>query len=326
MNIVCKAWRMSLLATTSAGLVSSMSLAASVAQFQAAGNILVCDQTDQAIGIYDASGVNVWRWSARDDDGIPGPFKMRFAQNVAEAKPFDGGRKIGMVACGGAWAVVDRSTHKAAAWGTNDGWGHSIECVGNDVVAVVSTGGTGGNSLFLFDIYGEAARNPKLQKTSRLRFDSPHGLHYDGKSLWVLDAAGLHRCSVSGGRGKSPTAKVEEYWPFAPLGVTGGHDLRPVPRSALLALTTHEKILFFDLSAKAWREKLFISRGDVKGFDPFPDGKSFLVTSAKTQWWTDSLELCTMDFRSGRSTFKPFRTLPGRKIYKARFAGEFKTR
>ena len=121
----------------------------------AATEIVVCDQLKQTIDIYDDAGSNVWRWTAVDDPGIPGKFKAAFAGNVAEAKSVDGGEKILMVSCGGRWAVVDRATCRAEAWGTNQGWSHSIELVGKDVVAVVSTGG--GNSLFLFDISGEAA-------------------------------------------------------------------------------------------------------------------------------------------------------------------------
>nr|MCR5838224.1 hypothetical protein [Kiritimatiellia bacterium] len=236
-----------------------------------------------------------------------------------ESKPFAGGAKIGMVSCGGRWAVIDRSKREAVAWGKCKGWAHSIELIGPDVVAVVSTGGSGGNSLFLFDISGEAAMNPSKQKQSVLKFDSPHGLHYDGKSLWLVDTPGLHRCSISRGADGAPVAKVEKTWPFAELGVIHGHDLRPVPRTSLLAMTTHEKVLFFDMKAESWRKDLFIEKQDVKAFDPAPDGKSFLVTMAKTRWWTDSLEKCTPGKAGEEPAFAPSLVIPGAKIYKARW-------
>lgn len=285
----------------------------------AAPEIVVCDQLNQTIDIYDAAGSNVWRWTAADDPGIPGKFKGAFAGNVAEAKSVDGGKKILMVACGGRWAVIDRATCRATAWGTNTGWSHSIELAGKDVVAVVSTGGGGGNSLFLFDISGEAAMKPELQKQSVLAFDSPHGLHYDGKWLWLIDTPGLHRCALSRGKDGAPAATVEKTWPFAPLGTSDGHDLRPVPGTSLLAITTNEKILFFDMATEKWREDIFVDRPAVKGFDPSPDGRSFLVTTAKTKWWTDSLELCMLDEKGGKAAFTPFRTIPGARIYKARW-------
>ena len=173
-----------------------------------ADEIVVCDQLKQTIDIYDAGGSNVWRWCAKDDPGIAGGDKGGFMNNVAESKPFAGGSKIGMVSCGGRWAVIDRAAHKVTAWGRCNGWAHSIEMVGPDVVAVVSTGGTGGNSLFLFDVTGDMAMNPYRQKKSTLQFDSPHGLHYDGKNLWLVDTPGLHRCSISRDAEGVPVAKI----------------------------------------------------------------------------------------------------------------------
>ena len=286
---------------------------------KAADEIVVCDQKGQTIDIYDAGGSNVWRWCAKDDPGIPGGDRYGFLENVAECKPFCGGAKIGMVSCGGRWAVIDREKRRACAWGRCGGWAHSIELVGSNVVAVVSTGGAGGNTLFLFDVSGDAAMNPQKQKKSTLLFDSPHGLHYDGKSLWLVDTPGLHRCSISRDTDGAPVAKVEKTWPFSELGVIHGHDLRPVPRTALLAMTTHEKVLFFDMKTESWREDMFIERVDVKAFDPSPDGKTFLVTTAKTKWWTDSLEVYTLGKKCGELGFSPSLVVPGAKIYKARW-------
>ena len=284
-----------------------------------ADEIVLCDQLKQTIDIYSAEGLNVWRWCPKDDPDIAGGDKGGFMNNVAESKPFAGGSKIGMVSCGGRWAVIDRAAHKVTAWGRCNGWAHSIEMVGPDVVAVVSTGGTGGNSLFLFDITGDMAMNPYRQKKSTLQFDSPHGLHYDGKNLWLVDTPGLHRCSISRDAEGVPVAKVEKTWPFSELGVAHGHDLRPVPRTTLLAMTTHEKVLFFDMKTESWREDMFIERQDVKAFDPAPDGKSFLVTTAKTKWWTDSLEIFTPGKKGGEPVFSPSLVIPGAKIYKARW-------
>ena len=281
--------------------------------------IVLCDQKEQTVDIYNAGGSNIWRWCAKDDPNIPGDGKVGFIDNVAEAKPFAGGSKIGVVACGGRWAVVDREKRKACAWGKCSGWAHSIELVGLDVVAVVSTGGAGGNSLFLFDISGDAAMNPSQQKKSVLKFDSPHGLHYDGKMLWLVDTPGLHRCSISHNADGAPIAKVKNTWSFAELGVSHGHDLRPVPRTTLLAMTTHEKVLFFDMKTERWREDMFIVKQDVKAFDPAPDGRSFLVTTAKTEWWTDSLEIFTPGKKGDETLVTPSLVIPGAKIYKARF-------
>lgn len=281
--------------------------------------ILLCNQKEQTIDIYDSLGTNVWRWCAKDDLGLPNGDKRAFMRNVAESKPFDGGLRIGMVTCGGRWAIIDRKKCKAVAWGRCKGWAHSIELVGSGVVAVVSTGGSGGNSLFLFDISGDAAMDPSKQKKSALKFNSPHGLHYDGMSLWLVDTIGLHRCSISRNVDCAPVAKVEETWHFSQLGVIHGHDLRPVPRTSLLCMTTHEKVLFFDMNSSSWRKDLFIDRQDVKAFDPAPDGKSFLVTKAKVKWWTDSLETCVFADDGRDVKFEASLVVPGAKMYKARW-------
>ena len=282
-----------------------------------AGEIVLCDQSGQTIDIYDAGGSNVWRWCPKDDPGLPGGDKGAFLNNVGECKPFAGGTKIGMVSCGGRWAILDRARRAAVAWGWCKGLAHSIELVGPDVVAVVAT--DGGNALYLFDVSGDAAMNPRKQRISKLPFDSPHGLHYDGRSLWLVDTPGLHRCSISRDADGTPVANVEKTWPFSELGVIHGHDLRPVPRTPLLVLTTQEKVLFFDTKTESWREDLFIERRDVKGFDPAPDGKSFLVTTAKTKWWTDALETCTPGKDGEAPAFAPSLVIPGAKIYKARW-------
>ena len=61
------------------------------------------------------------------------------------------------------------------------------------------------------------------------------------------------------------------------------------------------------------------AEGAVKAFDPAPDGKSFLVTTAKTKWWTDSLEICTLGEKDESAAFTPSLVIPGAKIYKARW-------
>ena len=221
-----------------------------------------------------------------------------------------------MVACGGRWAVIDRKANKAVAWGKNDGWGHSIELLPDDIVAVVSTGGNNGTAAFLFDIKGEAALDPYKQKGKRFQFDMPHGLHWDSgaKKLYVVDTPGLHLCKAGRNKKGELLLEVEKTWAFKDLGVIHGHDLRPVPCTSQIVMTTHEKVLFFDMKKGEWLKDKFIDRQDVKAFDPAADGKTFLVSVAKTKWWTDTLEI--WDEKGG---FRKLRTFAGAKIYKARW-------
>ena len=279
------------------------------------GQIVVCDQADQSIKIYDGER-EVWKWTAADDPAIPAGDRGGFACNVAECKACDGGRAIAMVSCGSRWAVVDRMTKRARAWGRNPGWGHSIEVLPDDRVAVVSTGGDGGSAVFLYDVKGAAGTDPAKQRMRRFAFDMPHGLHWDGGRLWVVDTPGLHRCKVGRDAAGEFTLEVERSWLFKELGVIHGHDLRPVTIGGVphLVLTTQEKVLFFDLGRLAWDENRFIDRRDVKTFDPNEDASGYLVTVARTRWWTDTIEI--YDAKSG---FRDYRTFPGAKIYKARW-------
>jgi hypothetical protein len=43
------------------------------------------------------------------------------------------------------------------------------------------------------------------------------------------------------------------------------------------------------------------------------------VTTAKTKWWTDSLEICTPGKKGEAAAFTPSLVIPGAKIYKARW-------
>ena len=298
-----------------AGLLAAGGVAAVMAD-----DIVVCDQADQAIKIYDGSRV-IWKWTGAADPVIPKGDKAGFAGNVADCKAYDGGKTIAMVACGSRWAVIDRKAKKAVAWGKNAGWGHSIELLPDDIVAVVSTGGDNGSAVFLFDIKGEAALDPSKQKGKRFPFDMPHGLHWDSgaKKLYVVDTPGLHLCKAGRNKEGELVLEVEKTWAFKDLGVIHGHDLRPVPRTSQLVMTTHEKILFFDMKKGDWIKDLFIVRQDVKAFDPAADGKRFLVSVAKTKWWTDTLEICTRDPKTKGWGFENLRTFPGAKIYKARW-------
>ena len=279
--------------------------------------IIPCDQADQTIKIYEGGRLG-WKWAAADNPTIPRAACAGFAGNVAECKSVDGGRKIAMVSCGSRWAVIDRATTNAVAWGEAPGWCHSIETLPDDRIAVVSTGGPDGSAVFLFDVKGDAATNPARQRMKRFPFDMPHGLHWDGRRLWVVDTPGLHQCKVGCDAAGDFTLEVEKSWLFNDLGVFRGHDLRPTSVNGVpyLVLTTHEKVLFFNLQTQAWDSSRFIERLDVKGFDPNGQGQ-YLATVARTKWWTDTLEI--YDEKSG---FREALTIPGAKIYKARWLSQ----
>ena len=287
-----------------------------------ASDIIICDQAgDQSIRVYDASlpgdslGEPKWIWSGPRDTVIPAAMRKKFLGNLAECKPTADGKSILVAACSGCWAVVDYNTCKANAWGVNKMMSHSIELVGDDVVAVVATGGKFyAGLLYLFDIKGDKALQPKKQNSTAFWFDNPHGLHWDSKTgiLWVLDTPSLTPCSVSRAPDGKFILKRLDAYSLVEKGLTYGHDLRPVPGTRLLALTTHEKVMFFDMDKRVFLEDRSIVKRDVKAYDPGKDGKD-LVTTARTKWWTDTIEIC----EDGK--IRDYKKLPGAKIYKARW-------
>ena len=284
-------------------------------------DIIVCDQADQAIKIYRGTEV-VWRWAGAEDTTIPSSDRSGFSGNVAECKIVKNGTAVAMAANGGRWAVVGLAETNVLAWGKSSGWPHSIELLPNDIVAVAATdtSNPANKGVYLYDVSGSRAKSPNSQNRTQFAMDNPHGLYWDvtlGR-MFVSDTQGLHMCRV-GYDGTTFSLDVEQTWLIAPLGLTYAHDLMPVPGSRLLAMTTYEQIVFFDMDSLDWHRDLTIWRMDAKCFDPHRDGKHFLVTVPKAgfspTWCTDTIETYSAD-----ESFRVYLTIPGSKLYKARWA------
>lgn len=283
-------------------------------------DIIVCDQADQAIKIYRGTEV-VWRWAGEEDTTIPAGDRSGFSGNVAECKIVKNGTAVAMAANGGRWAVVGLAETNVLAWGKSSGWPHSIELLPNDIVAVAATdtSNPANKGVYLYDVSGSRAKSPNSQNRTQFAMDNPHGLYWDSTlgRMFVSDTQGLHMCRV-GYDGTTFSFEVEQTWLIAPLGLTYAHDLMPVPGSRLLAMTTYEQIVFFDIDALDWRKDLTIWRMDAKCFDPHRDGVHFLVTVPKAgfspTWCTDTIETYSAD-----ESFHQYLVIPGSKLYKARW-------
>ncbi len=312
--------------STTSFFISALLFYASVLQASSSNpnpphqELVACDQLDQTIKIYDTKGRILWKWSSYSDDTIPAAAKADFAHNVAEAKPLNGGRQIAMVTCGGCWAILDRQSCKAVAWGLNQGWTHTIEVLPDDTVCVAATGGKGGSAVFLYDIKGEKALQPKMQNAARFQFQNPHGLHWDGERLWVLDDPGLHQCKIGRETDGRFTLERCKSWFFNEVADTdSGHDLRPIPGTDILVLSTNEMILFFDIAKKQWLKERSLNWRIAKGVDPCADGSLFLVTTATKKWWTDTLRLYDPTRNLVNKQCPILFTVPNARFYKARW-------
>jgi hypothetical protein len=91
-----------------------------------------------------------------------------------------------------------------------------------------------------------------------------------------------------------------------------------VPGRDILSMTTHEKVIFFDLNKKEWINEMALFVPDAKGFDVAPDGKTYLLTVANhlfnPPWTTDTLHYYTEE-----TGYRVFHRIIGGKFYKARW-------
>lgn len=278
-----------------------------------AEDILVINDADQSVAIYDStlpmddSKALLWRWRKADDPTVTSGLTGGFA----EGKPFADGTQVG-VAGGGGWAIIDRATCKAVAFGTAGGSPHTIERIGANIVAVAST--TGAHAVYLYDIEGEKALNPSQQHAKSFGFHYPHGLCWDAAAsrLYVADSDGLHRCVV-GYDGTTFTLTKEKSFPSSAAGVTHIHDLRPIAGTTVLAMSSIEKLIFFDTATEKWLKERFITCPDAKSFDPSADAQRFILSIPETSWITSTATLLE------RGRFSAYRHRTGGQFYKIRW-------
>lgn len=265
-------------------------------------DVVVCDQADQAIKIYHGTNC-VWTWSDSKYNG-----------NVAECKPMNGNRWIGVAVNNGRWCIIDRGTKELVTYGTTPGMPHSIELLPNDIVAVAATDTSGdqvNKGVYLFDISGGG----EAKNRTKFPVDNPHGFHWDpvAERLYVTDTYRLNRCIVGYAEGVF-SFEVEKSWAVAPMGLTYVHDLRPVVGTTQLVLTTYEKVVYFDMEKEAWVPEKFFYCSDTKCADPAPDGWKLLLSIPQTSWITDTIIVYTPEYG-----FEGYVTIPGAKMYKARW-------
>ena len=277
-------------------------------------DVVVCDQADQAIKIYHGTNC-VWTWKGSSATDIPPDSRNKFAGNVAECKPMNGNRWIGMTANSGGWAIIDRETKAVIAWGETAGYPHSIELLDDGVVAIASTDTATADQhnkgVYLYDI----SAGGKATNGRQFAIDNPHGFHWDGAAerLYVTDTYRLNRCTV-GYSGGEFSLEVEASWAIAPLGLTYAHDLMRVPGTKQLVMTTYEKVVYFDMEKESWVPEKAFYCSDTKCADPAPDGWKLLLSIPQTSWITDTIIVYTPEYG-----FEDYVTIPGAKMYKARW-------
>ncbi len=249
----------------------------------AADPVTICGG-DEIYQIDPAAGhdTRLWSWRAKDRPEIPEALRGTFS-TTDECKPADGGRRMLVCSSGGGCALLEMPSGKALWWArvTN---AHSIESLPDNGIAVAASVGGTGNKVVFFD-----AAVPE-KPVAEIALPSAHGLVWDAgrNGLWALGFKELLFLTLP--RDAAPLAyRVASRHP---LPDEDGHDLRPVPGSAELILSTHSHVFRFHRDTREFRKDPDLGdRVEVKGIDIHPvSGRTLVVQASGGNWWATHVE------------------------------------
>lgn len=244
----------------------------------------------------------LWSWRAKDRPEIPEALKRSFA-TTDECKAIDGGKHLLVSSSSGGCALLEMPSGKALWWAkvTN---AHSIERLSGGGIVVAASTGANGNKILFFD--SAVPEKP----VHEIPLPSAHGLVWDDErsGLWALGFKELLFCQMK--KGDPPMSfQVKSRYP---LPDEDGHDLRPVPHSPELILSTHAGVWRFHRDKGSFSpDPELKDRIETKSVDIHPKTGCTLLTQASgDNWWTSSIELLNPATKV---------TLEKERIYKARW-------
>lgn len=202
----------------------------------------------------------LWRWSGQEAADIPGEVRKQF-HHLDECKVVDGGRRVLVCASNGGCAVLERATGRVL-WRAFSRNAHSLDLLPGERVVVASS--LSGDHVEVFDLRG--AETPVF----RIPLRSAHGVLWDDgrQCLWALGFDELRRYRLSGWSSDRPSLEPDQSWR---LPDDDGHDLRAVPGSADLLLTTGLTVQLFDRDRGVFRVHPELGgEGKVKSADVHP--------------------------------------------------------
>lgn len=265
-----------------------------------AGDLLLVCGGSEVFQIDPAANppAKLWSWRAKDRPEIPADLQKTF-NTTDECKPTDGGKRLLVTSSGGGCALLELPSGKALWWARVPN-AHSIEALPGGKLAVASSVSANGNKVLLFD---EKVPN---QSIAEIPLPSAHGLVWDDarKCLWALGFGELLACEITGDKF---TVKTRHKLPDE-----DGHDLRAVPGSPDLILSTHAGVWRFHRDDAVFRPDPDLKdRVEVKSADIHPvTGRLAVVQASGKNWWTEHLEFL---HPAAKLTFK------GETLYKARW-------
>lgn len=255
----------------------------------------------------------VWSCALKDRPELSAEHRelLSWFGSTDECKPVAGGERILVTSVAGLAALVERHSGRATLCGWAPG-AHSAELLPEGRVAVAASHPPArapegaGNRLAVYDpgAPGEECCGDELLGAHGLVWDEPRGV------LWALGKLELRSYRLAGWTSSRPALARAQG---CDLPEPGGHDLRPVPGSDALALSTSHHVWLFD------RERL--------RFDPHPDladaagvkGLSVHPVTGRIAWvqreeglgeYSDRIRFCRPE---------GVLHLPGRKFYKVRW-------
>jgi Family of unknown function (DUF6528) len=184
----------------------------------------------------------LWQWNAAEAADVPEAARRDF-HHMDECKVVEQGTKLLVCASNGGCALIERA-NKRVLWRARSRNAHSLDLLPEDRVVVASS--LSGDHLEVFDLIGAAV--PVFKTPLR----SAHGVLWDDtrKCLWALGYDELRSYTLADWDTATPSLKLESKHQ---LPDADGHDLRPVPASADLLLTTEHGVYLFDRDRMTFR-------------------------------------------------------------------------
>jgi Family of unknown function (DUF6528) len=234
----------------------------------------------------------LWRWSGDDAVGLANDERTRF-HHLDECRAIEGGSKILVTASNSGCALVDRATGKVL-WHASVTNAHSIELLPRNRVVVASS--LSGDHLVLFDL---ARSNEALAKTP---VRSAHGVIWDEqlRRLWALGFGELRSYELKDWETDRPALSLGSTYH---LPDNDGHDLRAVPNSNDLILSTENSVFLFDREHGTFRPHPSLeSYKKVKTIDVHPTTERIVVGQ-----WGAELNLLTPAGKIRFSIERPYK-------------------
>ena len=235
-------------------------------------------------------------------DGVPESLSGKFG-TTDECKALSGGRLL-VGSSGGGVAVVEEGRAVFAAGVPN---AHSVEWLPGGRIASAASVNSAGNRLMVHDL----ATGKLVQE---FPLPSAHGVVHDGVRS-TLYALGMSELLAFDCNGQSGHLTLRERIPLPEGGSADGHDLRAVPRSAELLVTTAAHVWLFDRDLERFRLHPAIGRmARVKSVDIHPfTGRIAYVQADEGVWWSENVRFANPPGQL---------QLEGERFYKARWNGE----